>query len=338
MTVQRVLVCLLLAMSTPAWAQPGEWRDESSHTATLIEVEDGVRLEVLDWGGSGRELVLLAGLGDTAHVFDDIAPALATRYRVIGVTRRGHPRSSAPASGYTTVRLAEDIVRVMDAVGLKRPVVAGHSFAGEEMHVLGARYADRIAGLIYVDAAFNRADRFEEHEAATRAMPAPPRPEPADLASFAALRAYLTRTQGSPGPEARLRARNVAKADGSIRGPWSPDAQVMQAFSAEMRTMTAAYTPERIRVPALAIYAAPASATEMMRPWYPADDPALRERVQTLYRLERENVARHARWFAAFAERGRVAELSGGHDLFVSNPREVLQQIDAFVASLPATP
>jgi hypothetical protein len=167
-------------------------------------------------------------------------------------------------------------------------------------------------------------------------MPPAPRPQPVDLASFAALRAFLDKTFGPPGPEARLRARYVANADGSVRGPWSPDPPVMQAYSAEMRTMAAAYTPERIRVPALALYAAPASAAEMMRSWYPADDPAVRERVETLYRLERENVARHARWFAAFADGGHVAQLSGGHDLFVSNPREVVQQIDAFVSSLPA--
>ena len=342
MRVWRVLACLLLTVATPAWSQPAEWRDESSHKTTLVEVEDGVRLEVLDWGGSGRALLLLAGLGDTAHVFDDIAPMLATRYRVVGVTRRGHRGSSAPApspaSGYTIARLAEDLVRVIDAVGLQRPVVAGHSFAGEEMHVLGALHANRIAGLIYVDAAFNRADRFEEHEAATRALPSAPRPAAADLASFAALRSFLTGTLGPPGPEARLRARYVANADGSVRGPWAPEPQVIQALSAEMRTMTTAYTPERIRVPALAIYAAPASTAEMMRPWYKADDPAMRERVETLYRLERENVARHAKWFAAFAERGRVTELSGGHDLVVSNPREVVRQIDTFVASLPATP
>lgn len=75
-----------------------------------------------------------------------------------------------------------------------------------------------------------------------------------------------------------------------------------------------------------------------MRPWYEANDPAVRERVETPYRLERENVARHAKWFGAFAERGRVSEISGGHDVFVSNPREVLQQIDAFASSLPTTP
>src|SRR6185503_16938515 len=128
----------------------------------------------------------------------------------------------SPATGYTPVRLAEDLVRVIDAAGLQRPIVVGHSFAGEEMHVLGARHADRIAGLLYVDAAFDRGDRFEAYEAASRAMPPAPRPQPADLSSFTALRAFFERTIGSPGPEARLRARWVANADGSVRGPWSP--------------------------------------------------------------------------------------------------------------------
>ena len=314
-------------------AQQNDWRDPSPHKTTLVTVDDDVRLEVLDWGGSGPALLLLAGLSDTAHVFDDVAPKLAMRYRVVGVTRRGHPGSSAPATGYGFVRLAEDVVRVMDAVGLKNPVVVGHSFAGEEMHVLGARYSTRIAGLVYVDAAFDRADKFEAHEAAARALPGPPGPKPADLASFAALRAFLT-TQGLPGPEGRLRARYVANADGSVRGRWTPEPHVMQAFSNEMRTAYKTYNPERIRVPALAIYAVPKSADELMRPWYDAGDPAVRKRVETLYPLERENVARHAKWFAALAERGRVSELSGGHDLVVGNPREVLEQIDAFVDRL----
>lgn len=333
MRIHQALAFVLLAVAVPSASQSPEWRDESPHKTTLVTVEDDVRLEGLDWGGLGRPLLLLPGLGDSAHVFDDVAPTLATRYRVVAVSRRGHPFSSSPQSGYTLPRLAEDIVRVIDAVGLRNPVVVGHSFAGEEMHVLGARHAERIAGLVYVDAAFDRADRYAEHEAASRAMPAPPRPEPADLASFAAVRAFLTRIQGTPGPEARLRARYVAKADGSVRA-WSPERHVMQAYTAEMKQLTVTYTPERIKVPALAIYASPASASELMRPWYKSDDPTIRERVETLYRTERENVARHARWFAKFAGGARVAELPGGHDLFVSNPRQVVEQIDAFVASL----
>jgi hypothetical protein len=54
--------------------------------------------------------------------------------------------------------------------------------------------------------------------------------------------------------------------------------------------------------------------------------------------LARERFARHAKWFAAFAERGRVSELAGAHHLFLSHPRDVLAQIEAFISSLPETP
>ena len=40
-----------------------EWRDPSSHRPTMVSVDREVTLEVLDWGGAGRPLVLLAGLG-----------------------------------------------------------------------------------------------------------------------------------------------------------------------------------------------------------------------------------------------------------------------------------
>jgi len=334
---RATLVCSLLTVATSAWAQQIQWRDASPHKTTFVEVENDVRLEVLDWGGSGPALMLLTGLGDSVHVFDDVAPMLATRYRVVGVNRRGHPGSSAPATGYDSARLAEDVVRVMDAVGLPRPIVVGHSYAGEEMHVLGARYPTRIAALVYVDAAFDRGDVFEPYEKLLPTFPSAPRPQPADLASFDAVRDYLTRTQGPPGPEARLRARWMANPDGTIRGPWAPEPQVFQGFSAESKAMVAAYHPDRIRVPALALYAVPESASELMRPWYDATDPTLKERVERLYQLNRENAARHEKWFAAFSEQGRIAEVPGGHDLFVANPHEVIRQLNAFVSSLPST-
>jgi hypothetical protein len=54
--------------------------------------------------------------------------------------------------------------------------------------------------------------------------------------------------------------------------------------------------------------------------------------------LERENVGRHMKWFTALRRAGRIAELSGGHDLFVTNARGVLEQIVSFVSSLPEKP
>jgi hypothetical protein len=110
------------------------------------------------------------------------------------------------------------------------------------------------------------------------------------------------------------------------------------------------YKPDPTRVPALAIYACPKSADDLMRRGssdrsaFPAlvataaDDPALRDRVEKLYQLTRDRVRKHEKWFEAFAERGRVVELSGTHNLVISNPRDVLQQVEAFVSSLPERP
>lgn len=123
----------------------------------MISVEPGVKLEVLDWGGSGRPLVLLTGLPDTAHVFDEFAPKLTARYRVYGITRRGRGASSAPepnVANYTASRLGEDVLTVIDALHLNKPVVVGHSIAGEELSYIGSHHPEKVAGLIYLEAGY----------------------------------------------------------------------------------------------------------------------------------------------------------------------------------------
>ena len=98
-------------------------------SAQRVTVEEDVQLEVIDWGGSGQPIVLLAGYL-TAHAFDEFAPKLTTLGHVYGITRRGLGASSRPASGYTSQRHALDILRVLDALHIDKAVFAGHSFGG----------------------------------------------------------------------------------------------------------------------------------------------------------------------------------------------------------------
>ncbi len=131
--------------------------DPSPHTVQFITVDKDVKLEVLDWGGSGRPLFLLTGLGDTAHVFDRFAPKLTASYHVYGITRRGLGASSAPepnATNYTADRLGEDVLAVIDALHLNKPVIAGHSIAGEELSYIGSHHPEKVAGLIYMEAGY----------------------------------------------------------------------------------------------------------------------------------------------------------------------------------------
>jgi pimeloyl-ACP methyl ester carboxylesterase len=132
----------------------------SKSTIRMITVAPEVSLEVIDWGGSGPPLVFLAGLGNTAHVFDNFAPKFVPAYHAYGITRRGFGPSSSPAPDVTSYRadqLGDDVLKVINALGLKKPVLVGHSIAGEELSSIGSRHPEKIAGLIYLDAGYHYA-------------------------------------------------------------------------------------------------------------------------------------------------------------------------------------
>src|SRR5215469_8809525 len=101
------ILILITAMAACAQSSP-DWHDPSPHKVQFATVEEGVRLEVLDWGGSGSNVVLLAGSGNTAHVFDGFAEKLTSFCHVYGITRRGFGASSHPDTGYAEARLAQD--------------------------------------------------------------------------------------------------------------------------------------------------------------------------------------------------------------------------------------
>jgi non-heme chloroperoxidase len=131
--------------------------DASPHTVQFISVDKDVKLEVLDWGGTGRPLVLLAGLGSNAHVFDQFAPKLTGSYHVYGITRRGFGHSSTPEptlDNYSADRLGDDVLAVIESLKLERPILVGHSIAGEELSSIGSRHPEKVSALVYLDAAF----------------------------------------------------------------------------------------------------------------------------------------------------------------------------------------
>ena len=146
------LVSALRAQNAAAPAAP----DTSPHRQ-MIAVDQDVKVEVLDWGGTGRPLMLLAGKGFTAHEFDQFAPTLTNSYHVYGITRRGYGLSTVPPTtdaNYTADRLAEDVLAVLDQLRLVRPVIVGHSIAGEELSSIGVRAPEKVAGLVYLDAGY----------------------------------------------------------------------------------------------------------------------------------------------------------------------------------------
>ncbi|MFN8575199.1 MAG: alpha/beta hydrolase, partial [Gemmatimonadaceae bacterium] len=128
---------------------------QTPHTR-FVTVAAGIRLEVVDYGGSGEPLVLLAGSGNTAHVFATFAWRFTDRYHVVALTRRGFGASSKPAAGYDTRTLAEDVRIVLDSLRLTKVSIMGHSLAGDEMTRLAGDHPERVRKLVYLDAAYDR--------------------------------------------------------------------------------------------------------------------------------------------------------------------------------------
>lgn len=151
MTIAKGAFCVFLCGSllTPVLA------GNPAPDVRFVEVENGVKLEVVDWGGEGRPLVFLHGAGCDAHVFDRFAPKFTSKHRVYGITRRGAGVSSAPVSGYSNARYGKDVLAVIESLKLVSPVLVGHSMAGWEMSWISTHNHEKISGFIYLDAAYS---------------------------------------------------------------------------------------------------------------------------------------------------------------------------------------
>ena len=180
---------------------------------------NGVRLQYLDWGGSGEPLVLIHRLGDTPHYFDDLAPALRDRWRVVAYARRGHGRSEARAP-YDADTLAEDLRQLLDALGLGAVHLAGWSLGGRELTRFAELHPTRVRTLIYLDGAHDRAD-----PAWRQVLEAPPLklfPDETALGSLDSYRRWWQATffadaTWSDAAEAYMRDIVVQQPDGSLR-------------------------------------------------------------------------------------------------------------------------
>jgi non-heme chloroperoxidase len=328
------LVFALFACNDAHAQVPNHWRDPSKHRVMLVPVENGVHLEVLDWGGVGRPVVLLAGLGYTAHLFDDFAEKLIASCHVYGITRRGYGASSRPTSGYSEDRLAEDDLFVFRALNLAAPVVAGHSVAGNELSQLGIHHYSQIAGLIYLDALNDGSDDYTDYDAVTSKLPEtlrkPPTPSAADTKTFATYQAWRKRSDGVLCPEAELRNQYAENPDGSVGARLTPSFVPQAIMSGDHK-----HDYSQIRVPVLAFVGFPKIPQDQIRE-NNITEPGERVIIEAVFGTYVGMTKNRIKRINSAAGGARVVELWGAsHFVFLSNESEVLQQMQAFLAGLP---
>jgi 3-oxoadipate enol-lactonase len=116
--------------------------------------DDGCRLAFsVEGRADAPALVLSNSLGTDRHLWDRQIDALADRYRVLRYDTRGHGDSDAPAGDYTIDRLGQDVLSLMDAIGVAAAHVCGISIGGMTALWLGAHAPERVHRLVLANTA-----------------------------------------------------------------------------------------------------------------------------------------------------------------------------------------
>lgn len=296
--------------------------DLSPHTVQFVTVEQSVQLEVLDWGGSGGPLIFLAGAGDTAHRFDGFAPQFIALHHVYGITRRGSGASGkpAPANGnYSADHLGDDVLAVMRALHIDRPVLVGHSIAGQELSSIGSRFPEKVSGLIYLDAATGFAFYDPAHPPIEIEMnDIKRRIDEIEAGGVDEQKKLLELEVAVARFETVLHQNNLAVANMPLLPPRSP-------IGAAMNFGMQKYTS--IPVPVLVIYACPHNWDRL------PDDGAGRKAS-----LMADDKARCTAWADNFKHGVPSARIvmipNADHYVYLSNEAQVVTEINAFLTSL----
>jgi pimeloyl-ACP methyl ester carboxylesterase len=266
-------------------------------------------------------MLLLAGLGCTAHVFSELAPHLTDRFRVVALTRRGHGLTDQVSSGHALTDAAEDARRLLDTLELERAHLVGHSMGGGEVSALAARHPGRVASIVYLDGAYDWVDR-----------PAPDgsTDESTDESTERSARAAEAAASPARFPSYEAFADYVRSVSPDFERLWGP------AFDAMCRTLVETHADGSVTERLSDAAAAPfVEAVQAFRhPYAEITAPAL-----ALYAVGDRRQGADAAWRAACRERfvaetaaGQVIEIRDAtHYLFLDHRADVLAAMRAFL-------
>ncbi|MEU0133916.1 alpha/beta fold hydrolase [Streptomyces sp. NPDC006296] len=114
---------------------------------TYAPAADGTRI-AYQLQGSGPPLVLLAGQANNHHWWDAVRDDFHSARSTLTLDYRGTGRSDKPDTPYSTGLFAQDVIAVLDALGIDRADVYGTSMGGRVAQLLAARHPHRVGALV----------------------------------------------------------------------------------------------------------------------------------------------------------------------------------------------
>jgi pimeloyl-ACP methyl ester carboxylesterase len=115
--------------------------------------------------GAGPDVVMVHGItGNLAVWHLHLVPALAGEHRVLTYDLRGHGYSDSPPRGYSPDDMATDLLELLDALEVERPVVVGHSYGADVALYFAARHPERVRQVIAIEAALPAMELVRRHD------------------------------------------------------------------------------------------------------------------------------------------------------------------------------
>ena len=119
-----------------------------------VSLPTGVRLRYAEAGpADGEPVLLLHGYTDSGYSFSPVLPHLPPSVRAFAPDQRGHGDSGRPAGGYGMADFAADAAAFLDAVGVRRATVVGHSMGSFVAQKLALDHPERVKRLVLVGSA-----------------------------------------------------------------------------------------------------------------------------------------------------------------------------------------
>ena len=224
-----------------------------AHQSKFIRV-NGIQLNYLDWGGSGKPVVMIHGIADSPHIFDDLAQLLSPHYRVIAYARRGHGYSDSPEGPYDLPTMVEDLRQLLDSLNIPKAHLLGWSMGGNEITMFAGLYPERVEKLIYLESGYDWTDaKFLDSFGKMWAVNVP---APSDLLSLEAYKNWFHKAwvgaenPWSPGLQEYI--RDITRLDSNGHVILVPDERSFMALFESLASPPRDYT--KVKAPALALY------------------------------------------------------------------------------------
>jgi 2-succinyl-6-hydroxy-2,4-cyclohexadiene-1-carboxylate synthase len=114
-----------------------------------------VELQVREYAHPGEAVIFLHFGGGNLHMWDGVVPYFEGKYRLVLVDLKGHGKSDKPSTGYHIDQLADEVIAVMDDLGIESAHVVGSSLGAEVGLSMAANYPERMRSLVCDGALFS---------------------------------------------------------------------------------------------------------------------------------------------------------------------------------------